>query len=719
MIAFDDVVVRYPRARTRRARRRVARRRRAARSPPSSGPNGSGKSTLVRALVGRVPLRVGRHRRSTARRSTATARPLARRASPSSRSARSPRFPLDVREYVALGRYPHLGVWRGAGARRSSRRSSAPSSAPAIAPFVDRRDHASCPAASGSAFASRARSRRAARRSCSTSRRPFSTSATRWQSSSCSADSPRDGQAVLLVSHQLNLVARFADHIVLLHRGRVAAAGTPADVMQAPRPRARLRVAARRHARSRRRRTGTRSSSRPPSRADASSILGSIHDSTIPSSPSLVPLTSASLLADRRGAQQTATRHGAHRACRRHGDALAARARTACPRRSRSSRRDQLRAEGHHHRRRRAACRCRASRSCRPASYGGATSLFIRGGESKYTKVLVDGVPVNDAGGALRLLHAHAPTTSIASRSCADRRACSTARTPWRASSRSSRAAAAAARTATLAVRGGGFGSRDVDVAAAWRRRSALDYSLGARTPPHGWLSAVQQRVPPGRRQRARSAPRVGAADAQPLAALHRSSSCTFPPMARARWSTAMPCAATIVSPSASTPAIASRSASTLRATLASYDVHGVTDDQPDSPGDIRATTTPRPIARAGAAATSASNSRSRASAQLTVGAQIEREWQASRSRGATSATTRRSPPRAAARGGTHSSSSRPATVHRSRSADGSSTTSSSAISGRIARRAARASRRARAFAPASAPRSASRPSSRTSVAVS
>jgi iron complex transport system ATP-binding protein len=38
---------------------------------------------------------------------------------------------------------------------------------------------------------------------------------------------------VLLVSHQLNLVARFADMIVLLHRGRVAAAGTPADVMRA------------------------------------------------------------------------------------------------------------------------------------------------------------------------------------------------------------------------------------------------------------------------------------------------------------------------------------------------------------------------------------------------------------------------------------------------------------------------------------------------------
>jgi iron complex transport system ATP-binding protein len=42
-----------------------------------------------------------------------------------------------------------------------------------------------------------------------------------------------DGLAVLLVSHQLNLVARFADEIVLLHHGRVAAAGSPEEVMQA------------------------------------------------------------------------------------------------------------------------------------------------------------------------------------------------------------------------------------------------------------------------------------------------------------------------------------------------------------------------------------------------------------------------------------------------------------------------------------------------------
>jgi iron complex transport system ATP-binding protein len=43
----------------------------------------------------------------------------------------------------------------------------------------------------------------------------------------------RRGRAVLLVSHQLNLVARFADHMVLLHHGKVAAAGSPDAVMRA------------------------------------------------------------------------------------------------------------------------------------------------------------------------------------------------------------------------------------------------------------------------------------------------------------------------------------------------------------------------------------------------------------------------------------------------------------------------------------------------------
>jgi iron complex transport system ATP-binding protein len=40
------------------------------------------------------------------------------------------------------------------------------------------------------------------------------------------------GKTVVLVSHTLSLVARFANQIVLMHGGRVAAAGAPRDVMQ-------------------------------------------------------------------------------------------------------------------------------------------------------------------------------------------------------------------------------------------------------------------------------------------------------------------------------------------------------------------------------------------------------------------------------------------------------------------------------------------------------
>jgi vitamin B12 transporter len=38
-------------------------------------------------------------------------------------------------------------------------------------------------------------------------------------------------------------------------------------------------------------------------------------------------------------------------------------------------------------------------------SFGSQTALFLRGGESDYTKVLIDGVPVNDAGGSIDLAH--------------------------------------------------------------------------------------------------------------------------------------------------------------------------------------------------------------------------------------------------------------------------------------------------------------------------
>lgn len=43
-----------------------------------------------------------------------------------------------------------------------------------------------------------------------------------------------DGMACLLISHQLNLSARYADRMVLMDRGRLAAAGAPREVMTEP-----------------------------------------------------------------------------------------------------------------------------------------------------------------------------------------------------------------------------------------------------------------------------------------------------------------------------------------------------------------------------------------------------------------------------------------------------------------------------------------------------
>ena len=194
------------------------------------GPNGSGKSTLVRALVGQVSLEQGQivvdgqPVRDEARGE------LARRVAVVTQRE-EPAFPLGVRQYVALGRYPHLGLWRGASAVDADAIASAIARTE-IAPYLDR----TITELSGGEW-QRVRLARALAQG----------------GGSLVLDEPTtfldvghemavfellgrlaaDGMAVLLVSHQLNLVARFAHRMVLLHRGRVAGQGTPAEVMQA------------------------------------------------------------------------------------------------------------------------------------------------------------------------------------------------------------------------------------------------------------------------------------------------------------------------------------------------------------------------------------------------------------------------------------------------------------------------------------------------------
>lgn len=228
MIRFDDIVLRYPRA-PKPAVDGVSLDAPRGAITAIVGPNGSGKSTLVRALLGRlVP-----ERGSIALDGTPLAglsRLQVARSVALVPQREEPAFPLVVRDFIALGRYAHGGVWSG----------ETPADRAAIAASAQR--------AGVAAFLGR---------------RTIELSGGEWQrvrvaralaqgGDALVLDEPtafldvahemavfelldalaREGRAVLLVSHQLNLVARFATRIALLHAGRLAAFGAPDDVMR-------------------------------------------------------------------------------------------------------------------------------------------------------------------------------------------------------------------------------------------------------------------------------------------------------------------------------------------------------------------------------------------------------------------------------------------------------------------------------------------------------
>jgi iron complex transport system ATP-binding protein len=193
------------------------------------GPNGSGKSTLVRALVGRVPLESGSITVDGVLAGELAPTALARRVAIVTQRE-EPAFPLAVREYVALGRYPHLGLWRAPASADAAAIASAVERT-GVAPYLDR----AVTELSGGEW-QRVRLARAVAQGGDSlvldEPTTFLDVGHEMAVFELLARLAADGQAVFLVSHQLNLVARFAHRLVLLHRGRVVAVGSPADVMR-------------------------------------------------------------------------------------------------------------------------------------------------------------------------------------------------------------------------------------------------------------------------------------------------------------------------------------------------------------------------------------------------------------------------------------------------------------------------------------------------------
>jgi len=194
------------------------------------GPNGAGKTTLLRALLGHVPcaageaLVLGRDARAWPR--AALARVVGVVA-----QREEPAFPLTVREAVEMGRYPHVGAWRGFGAA----------------------DHAAVAAAMRRADVADLGGRWADTLSGGEWQRVRIARALAQEPRALVLDEPtasldvrhemelfelvaglaaHDGLAALVISHHINVAARFAGRLALLAGGRLVADDVPERVLE-------------------------------------------------------------------------------------------------------------------------------------------------------------------------------------------------------------------------------------------------------------------------------------------------------------------------------------------------------------------------------------------------------------------------------------------------------------------------------------------------------
>lgn len=198
------------------------------------GPNGSGKSTLLRLLLGTLRPAAGElHFRGEAL-DRWNRRDFARTVGVVPQDEEIA-FPITVRELVSMGRYPHLGPLRSPGAADRAAVEEALERCDLL-PLADRRMQQ----LSGGER-QRARVARALAQQPSVLALDEPTRALDIRHEMEILELTRDlvtaGVTVLLVTHNLNLAARYAERLLLLDRGRVVGDGPPADVLSEQRVR--------------------------------------------------------------------------------------------------------------------------------------------------------------------------------------------------------------------------------------------------------------------------------------------------------------------------------------------------------------------------------------------------------------------------------------------------------------------------------------------------
>lgn len=194
------------------------------------GPNGSGKTSLLRALLGLAPIARGDVRLGDA--------PLAmwpRRALAGAVAAmpqrEEPAFPLTVREAVLLGRWAHLGPLAPVTAEDER----------LVEEALARCDVAGLETRGIDTLSGGEWQRVRVARALAAAPRLLlldePTAALDLGHEMALFELFRrlvgEGLGALVITHDLNLAARYADRIVLFDRGRVVAEGAPADVLRA------------------------------------------------------------------------------------------------------------------------------------------------------------------------------------------------------------------------------------------------------------------------------------------------------------------------------------------------------------------------------------------------------------------------------------------------------------------------------------------------------
>ncbi|MGH6692552.1 MAG: ABC transporter ATP-binding protein, partial [Gammaproteobacteria bacterium] len=193
------------------------------------GPNGSGKSTLLKLMLGVLRPAAG-HVAFGGRTVLAwPRRELARRVGVVSQ-AEDLAFPITVLELIAMGRYPHLGPWRRAGRADRAAITRAMERCE-VAHLADR-----FVATLSGGERQRARLARALAQEPTTLVLDEPTAALDIAHEMAIFEllvslAEKDGATIVVVTHQLNLAARYAHRLLLLDRGRVAAEGPPAAVL--------------------------------------------------------------------------------------------------------------------------------------------------------------------------------------------------------------------------------------------------------------------------------------------------------------------------------------------------------------------------------------------------------------------------------------------------------------------------------------------------------